>query len=251
MKVVVIGGSGLIGSRLVRRIREHGHPVVAASPASGVDTLTGEGLASALSGTEVVVDVTNSPSFESAAALEFFTTSTRNQLAAEAQAGVTHHVALSVVGTQRLSESGYFRAKVAQEEMIKESSIPYSILHVTQFFEFIRSIADSATEGDTVRVPPVLVQPIAAEDVAEALCRVVLASPVNGTLEVGGPQRFRLDELIEDTLRASNDPRTVIADSRALYFGVELGERTLLPDGDARIASTAFHQWQSHTVSTG
>lgn len=248
MKLVVIGGSGLIGSKLVPRVREHGHQVVAASPTSGVNTLTGEGLDLALSGAQVVVDVSNSPSFESSAALEFFTTSTRNQLGAEAEAGVAHHVALSVVGTQSLSESGYFRAKIAQEETIKESPIPYSILHATQFFEFIKSIADSATVGDTVRLPPILVQPIAADDVADALCQVALASPVNGTIEVAGPQQFRLDELIEDTLRACNDTRVVSTDPSALYFGVELGERTLLPDTEARIAKTSLNEWQSHSV---
>lgn len=249
MKVVVIGGSGLIGSKLVPRIREHDHQVVAASPTSGVSTLTGEGLALALSGAQVVVDVSNSPSFESSAALEFFTTSTRNQLGAEEEAGVTHHVALSVVGTQRLSESGHFRAKIAQEEMIKESSIPYSILHATQFFEFIKSIADSTTEGDTIRLPPILVQPIAADDVAEALCQVALASPIDGTIEVAGPEQIRLNELIESTLRACNDTRAVSADSTALYFGVELGERSLLPDNDARVGRTYLNEWQSHYIS--
>jgi uncharacterized protein YbjT (DUF2867 family) len=249
MKIVVIGGTGLIGSKLVPRIREHGHQAVAASPATGVDTLTGEGLASALAGAQVVVDVSNSPSFERSAAMEFFTTSTQNQLDAEAEAGVTHHVALSVVGTQRLAEFGYFYAKVSQEKMIQESPVPYSILHATQFFEFIESIAASATEGDAVRLPPVLVQPIAADDVADALCQVALAPPVNGIVEVAGPQQFRLDELIRDTLHAWNDPRIVTADPNARYFGLELGERALLPDADARIARTHLDEWIGHSVS--
>jgi uncharacterized protein YbjT (DUF2867 family) len=194
------------------------------------------------------VDVSNSPSFETSAALEFFTISTRNQLDAEAEAGVTHHVALSVVGTQRLAESGYFRAKMAQEEMIEQSSIPYSILHATQFFEFVDSIADSATEGDTVRLPPILVQPIAADDVADALCEVVLGAPVNGTMEAAGPQQYRLDELVEDALRARQDARGVSADSEARYYGIELDERALLPESDARTTKTRFEDWQSHAV---
>jgi uncharacterized protein YbjT (DUF2867 family) len=248
VKVVVIGGSGLIGNKLVTRVREHGHEVVPASPASGVNTITGEGLASALAGTQVVVDVSNSPSFETSAALEFFTTSTRNLLDAEAAAGVTHHVALSVVGTQRLSESGYFRAKMAQEEMIKDSSISYSILHATQFFEFINSIADSATDGAMVRLPPILVQPVAADDVADALCEVALGAPVNGTIEVAGPQQYRLDELTEDALRAHHDVRGVSADPTARYFGVTLDERALLPDSDARITKTHLKDWQTRSA---
>src|SRR5712691_4789698 len=187
MKIVVIGGSGLIGSKLVIKLREHGHEAVAASPDSGVNTLTGEGLAEAMRGASVVVDVSNSPSFEDAAVLKFFETSTRNLLAAEAEAGVGHHVALSVVGTERLSESGYFRAKIAQEKLIRESSIPYSIVHATQFFEFVKSIADAATDGSRVRLAPVLIQPIAADDVASAVGRIAVGTPVNGTFEVGGP----------------------------------------------------------------
>jgi len=222
MKIVVIGGSGPIGSKLVTTLDEHGHEAVAASPDSGIDTLTGQGLAEALEGASVVVDVSNAPSFEDAAAMEFFETSTRNLLAAEASGGVGHHVALSVVGTERLSESGYFRAKIAQERLIRDSSIPYSIVHATQFFEFIKSIAAAATEGNTVRLAPVLVQPIAADDVARAVCEVSVGSPVNGIVEVAGPERFRLDELIRRGLRARNDRRDVIADPRARYFGAEL-----------------------------
>jgi uncharacterized protein YbjT (DUF2867 family) len=196
LKIVVIGGTGLIGSKLVDKLRKNGHQAVPASPDSGVNTLTGEGLAEALDGAEVAVDVSNSPSFEDAAVLEFFETSTRNLLKAEAAAGVGHHVALSVVGTERLSESGYFRAKIAQERLIKESSIPYSIVHATQFFEFIRSIADAATDGNAVRLAPVLIQPMAADDVASAVGRISVGLPVNGTVEVAGAEPFRLDELI-------------------------------------------------------
>jgi uncharacterized protein YbjT (DUF2867 family) len=243
MKIVVIGGSGLIGSKLVARLDEHGHEAVAASPDSGVDTLTGAGLAEALAGTSVVVDVSNSPSFEDAAVLEFFETSTRNILAAEAAAGVGHHVALSVVGTERLSESGYFRAKIAQEQLIRDGSIPYSIVHATQFFEFIKSIAAAATDGNTVRLAPVLIQPIAADDVARAVGQVAVGSPVNGIVEVAGPEQFRLDELIRRGLSARNDPREVIADPRARYFGVELSERTLVPGDGARLGETGLEDW--------
>jgi uncharacterized protein YbjT (DUF2867 family) len=243
MKIVVIGGTGLIGSKLVNRLDEHGHEAVAASPDSGVDTLTGDGLAEALEGAAVVVDVSNSPSFEDAAVLEFFETSTRNILAAEAASGVGHHVALSVVGTERLSESGYFRAKIAQEKLIRNSSIPYSIVHATQFFEFIKSIAAAATDGDTVRLAPVLIQPMAADDVARAVGQVAVGSPVNGIVEVAGPERFRLDELIRRGLSARNDPREVIADAHARYFGAELGERMLVPGDGARLGETRFEDW--------
>ncbi|MGH3314595.1 MAG: SDR family oxidoreductase [Nocardioidaceae bacterium] len=245
MRILVIGGSGLIGSKLVERLRGHGHEVVAASPASGVNTLTGVGLRAECSGTHTVVDVSNSPSFEDAAVLEFFTTSTRNQLAAEAEAGVAHHVALSVVGTDRLTESGYFRAKIAQEELIRGSGTPFSILHATQFFEFLGRMADGATEGDTVRVPPVLIQPIAAEDVADTLCDVVLAPPINGTVEVGGPEQFRFDDLMRDVLQDANDPRQVVADPDARYFGAALDQRTLACDDDARLTSTHLKEWLS------
>jgi uncharacterized protein YbjT (DUF2867 family) len=242
---VVIGGSGLIGSKLVRKLLEHGHQGVPASLDSGVNTLTGEGLAEVLDSAAVVVDVSNSPSFEDAAALKFFETSTGNLVDAEAAAGVGHHVALSVVGTERLSESGYFRAKIAQERLIKRSSIEYSIVHATQFFEFIERIADDATDGNTVRVAPVLIQPMAAEDVASAVGRISVGSPVNGIVEVAGPQQFRLDELIRRFLRERSDPREVITDPHARYFGVELDERTLLPGDDARLAETRFDDWLS------
>jgi uncharacterized protein YbjT (DUF2867 family) len=248
MKIVVIGGTGLIGSKLVDKLRDHGHGAVPASPDSGVNTLTGEGLAEALDGAAVAVDVSNSPSFEDAGVMEFFETSTRNLLNAEAAAGVGHHVALSVVGTERLSESGYFRAKIAQEKLIKESSIPHSIVHATQFFEFIRSIADAATDGNTVRLAPVLIQPMAAEDVASAVGRIAVGSPVNGIVEVAGPQQFRLDELIRRYLSARHDPREVITDPHARYFGAELGERTLVPGEDASLAKTRFEDWFSQSA---
>jgi uncharacterized protein YbjT (DUF2867 family) len=249
MKIVVIGGSGLIGSKLVTRLDEDGHDAVAASPDSGVNTLTGTGLADALQGAAVVVDVSNSPSFADAAVMEFFETSTRNLLAAEAAAGVGHHVALSVVGTERLSESGYFRAKIAQEQLIRDSSIPYSIVHATQFFEFVKSIAAAATDGDTVRLAPVLIQPIAADDVAGAVSRVAEGAPANGIVEVAGPEQFRLDELIRRALSARNDPRTVVADPHARYFGAELGERTLVPGDGARIGETRFEDWLRQPAS--
>jgi uncharacterized protein YbjT (DUF2867 family) len=243
MKVVVIGGSGLIGSKLVTRLDEHGHEAVAASPDSGVNTLTGDGLAEALDGAAVVVDVSNSPSFEDAAVLEFFETSTRNLLAAEAAAGVKHHVALSVVGTERLSESGYFRAKIVQEQLIRDSLIPYSIVHATQFFEFIKSIAAAATDGNAVRLAPVLIQPMAADDVARAVGQVSVGSPVNGIVEVAGPEQFRLDEFIRRGLTARNDPREVIADPHARYFGAQLSERTLVPGDDVRLGDTRLEDW--------
>jgi uncharacterized protein YbjT (DUF2867 family) len=247
VKIVIIGGTGLIGSKVVRKLRQHGHEAVPASPDTGVDTLTGEGLAAALAGADAVVDVSNSPSFEDAAVLEFFQTSTGNLLAGAAAAGVGHYVALSVVGTERLSESGYFRAKIAQEQLIKESSIPYTIVHATQFFEFIRRIADVATDGDTVRVSPVLIQPMAAEDVAGAVGRISLGAPVNGTVEVGGPEQFRLDELIQRDLDARNDPRQVVADPDARYFGARLGPRTLVPGTDAKLGEVRFEDWLSQS----
>jgi uncharacterized protein YbjT (DUF2867 family) len=240
MRIVVIGGSGLIGSKLVSKLDERGHETVAASPNTRVDTLTGEGLADAVAGASVVVDVSNAPSFEDAAVLEFFDTSTRNLLAAEAAAGVGHHVALSVVGTERLSEGGYFRAKLAQEELIKASSIPYSIVRATQFFEFLDRIAADATDGDTVRLPPALIQPMAADDVASALGRIAVGSPVNGIVEIAGPDRFLLDELIRARLGASGDPREVIIDPEAAYFGITPGERTLLPGDDAHLSDTRY-----------
>ena len=248
MKIVVVGGTGLIGSKLVKKLRDHGHQAVPASPESGVNTLTGEGLAETIEGAAVVVDVSNSPSFEDAAVLNFFKTSTRNVLDAEAAAGVGHHVALSVVGTERLSGSGYFRAKIAQEKLIKESSIPYSIVHATQFFEFIRRIATAATDGNMVRLAPVLIQPMAAEDVASAVARISVGSPVNGIVEVAGPEQFRLDELIRRALSARHDPRDVITDPNARYFGALLGEQTLLPGDDASISETRFKDWLDQAV---
>ena len=249
IKIVVVGGSGLIGSKLVKKLREHGHEVVAASRDSGVNTLTGEGLAEAMRGASVVVDVSNSPSFEDAAVLKFFETSTRNLVAAEAEAGVGHHVALSVVGTERLSESGYFRGKIAQEKLIRESSIPYSIVHATQFFEFVKSIADAATDGSRVRLAPVLIQPMASDDVADAVARIAVGAPVNGIVEVAGPEQFRLDELIRQDLSARNDPRDVVADPQARYFGAVLSERTLVPGDDARLGETRFEDWLSLSLT--
>ncbi|XVV39122.1 SDR family oxidoreductase [Streptomyces sp. CA-100214] len=243
MKVVVIGGTGLIGSKLVAKLQEQGHEAVPAAPNTGVNTLTGEGLPEVLQGADVVVDVSNSPSFEKDAVMEFFRTSTTNLLKAEAEAGVTHHVALSVVGTERLPESDYFRAKVAQEELIKDSGIPYSIVHATQFFEFMSGIAASSTDGDTVRLAPVKIQPILADEVAAAMGRAAVGQPVNGVTEVAGPEAFRLDELLRDTLAAQNDPRTVVTDPHAPYFGAELQETTLLPGPDAHIAETRYADW--------
>ncbi|MGW2939750.1 SDR family oxidoreductase [Streptomyces sp. NPDC001156] len=243
MKVVVIGGTGLIGSKLVGKLNEHGHEAVPAAPNTGVNTLTGEGLAEVLKGASVVVDVSNSPSFEDEAVMEFFRTSTTNLLKAEAEAGVTHHVALSVVGTERLQESGYFRAKQAQEELIKESGIAYSIVHATQFFEFMKGIADAATEGDTVRLAPVKFRPIYSDDVAAAVGRTAVGAPVNGVVEVAGPDEFQLDELIRKGLAAKNDPRTVVTDPHARYWGAELQETTLVPGPGAHIAETKFADW--------
>jgi uncharacterized protein YbjT (DUF2867 family) len=248
MKMVIIGGSGLIGSKVVTRLREHGHQAVPASPNSGVNTLTGEGVAAALNGADVVVDVSNSPSFEDAAVLKFFVTSTTNLLAAEAEAGVGHHVALSIVGSERAPDSGYLRAKVAQEKLIRNSSNPYSIVRATQFFEFFRSIADAATDGNTVHIAPVLFQPIAATDVAIAVCTVAMGAPLNGILEVAGPQQFRFDEFIRLGLGARQDPRVVIADPHARYFGAELGERTLVPGADARLGEIRFEDWLAQSA---
>ena len=243
MKIVVIGGTGLIGSKLVRDLDEHGNEAVPAAPNTGVNTLTGEGLSEVLEGVQVVVDVSNSPDWEDDPVMHFFQTSTRNLLAAEAAAGVGHHVALSVVGTDRLTESGYFRAKLAQEELIEDSSIPYSIVHATQFFEFINGIADQATNGNAVRVPPALIQPMAADDVASAVATVALAPPLEGIVEIAGPEQFRLDELIRCALAASGDPREVVTDSHAPYYGIAISARTLLPGDDARIGNTRFDDW--------
>ncbi|MEU6223353.1 SDR family oxidoreductase [Streptomyces sp. NPDC047042] len=243
MKIVVIGGTGLIGSKLVARLNEHGHEAVAASPNTGVNTLTGEGLAEVLEGASVVVDVSNSPSFEDQPVMDFFRTSTTNLLEAETEAGVTHHVALSVVGTQRLQESGYFRAKQVQEELIKKSGIPYSIVHATQFFEFVNAIADMSTEGDTVRLAPVRFQPIHSDDVAAAVGRTAVGTPVNGVVEIAGPDLFQLDELLRKVLAEKNDPRTVVTDEHAPYSGAELRDTTLVPGPDAHLGETHFADW--------
>lgn len=249
MKIVVIGGTGLIGSKVVTKLSEHGFEAVAASPNSGVNTLTGEGLAEVLEGASVVVDVSNSPSFEDAAVMEFFETSTRNLLKYEADAGVGHHVALSVVGCDRLPDSGYLRAKVAQEELIRQSSIPYSIVRATQFFEFLKRIADSATEGNTVRLPSVGFQPMAADDVARVVGRTAVGPPLNGIIETGGPEQFRFDELIGRGLKLNQDPREVVADPHARYFGTELSERSLVPDDGALLAETSFEVWLGKSAS--
>src|SRR5262245_51598728 len=251
MKIVVIGGSGLIGSKLVTKLREHDYKAVAASPESGVNTLTGEGLEEVLEGASVVVDVSNAPSWEDAAVMKFFETSTRNLLDYEAAEGVEHHIALSVVGSERLLESGYFRAKIAQENMIKSSSIPYSIIRATQFFEFVKKIADSSTDGNKVRLPPALIQPMAADDVASAIARIAVGSPVNGTVEIGGPEKFRLDELIRQGLAALKDPREVVTDSHARYYGIELSEGALIPGDDARLGGTRFEDWLRRPADKG
>src|SRR4051812_4776575 len=248
MKIVVIGGTGLIGSKLVSKLRDRDIDVLPASPATGVNTLTGDGLANAIHGAAVVVDVSNSPSFEDEPVMNFFRTSTSNLLAAELAAGVGHHVALSVVGTQGLSEAGYFRAKIVQEQLITTSGIPYSIVHATQFFEFLSSIADPATEGDTVRVPDALIQPMASGDVAAAVCRAALDEPVNGVVEVGGPEQFRFDELMEHWLDLNHDPRHVICDPRSRYFGAILHERSLVPADGATLGSTRLEDWLAQSV---
>jgi uncharacterized protein YbjT (DUF2867 family) len=243
MKIVVIGGSGLIGSKLVSKLREHGHEALAASPESGVNTLTSEGLAEALEGASVVVDVSNSPSFEDAAVLAFFKTATGNLLAAEAAAGVAHHVALSVVGTERLLSSGYFRAKLAQENLIKASPIPYTIVRATQFFEFVGGIAQGATEGQTVRVPAAMMQPIAADDVAAAVAKVALEEPLNGMVETAGPDPIRQDELVRQFLSATGDSRTVITDPKALYSGAAINDQSLTPGDKPILGQTHFKDW--------
>lgn len=243
MKIVVIGGTGLIGSKMVDKLNALGHEGVAAAPNTGVNTLTGEGLAEVMKGTQVVVDVSNSPSFADEAVMEFFTTSTRNLLAAEAAAGVGHHIALSIVGADQLPQSGYLRAKIAQEKQIEEGTIPYTIVRATQFFEFGKRIADEATTENVVRLPPVLFQPMAAEDVATALCEVAIASPVNGRVEIAGPEAFRFDDFIRERLAALNDPRQVVADPDARYFGTELGENSIVPTGAVQLGQTRFANW--------
>jgi uncharacterized protein YbjT (DUF2867 family) len=250
MKIVVIGGTGLIGSKLVNKLREHGHEAVAAAPNTGVNTLTGEGLAEVLKGASVVVDVSNSPSWEDAAVLKFFETSTRNLLTYEGAAGVGHHVALSVVGTQLLSESGYFRAKIAQEKLITESSIPYTIVHATQFFEFLKGLADISVVDGKVHLPHVLFQPMAAEDVASALGKIAVGAAINGIVEIGGPEQFRVDELVRRRLASLKDPREVVADPNALYSGAKLGEKTLVPSKNARLGETRFENWLAQSGAT-
>ena len=260
MKIVVIGGTGLIGSKLVNKLREQGHEPVAAAPNTGVNTITGEGLAEVLKGASVVIDVSNSPSWDDAAVLKFFETSTRNLLSKEAAAGVKHHVALSVVGTDRLAESGYFRAKIAQEKLIKESSIPYTIVHATQFFEFLKGLADISMVGDKVHLPPVLFQPMAADDVATGVAKVALGPPTNGIVEIGGPEQFRVDELVRRRLASLEDPREVIADPNARYSGAKISEKTLVPGNNAQLGKTRFETWlgqsaaqipSAHAQSTG
>lgn len=249
MKIVVIGGSGLIGSKLVKILRERGHEVLAASPSSGVNAVTGEGLSAALNGAQVVVDVANSPSFEDQAVLEFFEKSGKNLLAAEAVAGVRHHVALSVVGTDRLLASGYFRAKMAQEELIKAGKIPYTIVRATQFFEFVGAIAQSATEGQTVRLPPALMQPIVSDDVAAALADVALAEPLNGTVDIAGPEVIGMDELARQFLTANHDSRQVVTDPQAGYFGTAVNDRSLTPGDNPRVGPTRFADWLSRSLA--
>jgi uncharacterized protein YbjT (DUF2867 family) len=248
MKIVIIGGSGLIGTKLGAILQQKGHEVLAASPSTGVNTITREGLAEALEGAQVVVDVANAPIWDDAAVLDFFQTSGRNLQAAEVAAGVNHHVALSVVGADRLPDSGYLRAKVAQEEIVEAGSVPYTILRATQFFEFIGRIADSSTDGDTVRLAPAFVQPESAADVSAALADVAVSEPVNGIVELGGPEHFRLDELVRRVLRANNDPRSVTADAHARYYGTELDDHSLTPGSNARIAPTRFEDWLSQSV---
>jgi uncharacterized protein YbjT (DUF2867 family) len=250
MKIVVIGGTGLIGSKVVEQLRADGHDALAASPGTGVDIITGKGLAEALQGARVVVDVSNAPDWDDAAVMDFFQTSARNIRAAETAAGVGHHVALSVVGTERLQDSGYFRAKLAQEEALKAGPVPYTILRATQFFEFIGRIADSASKDGTVLLPPVFFQPESADDVAGILADIAEKPPVNGTVELGGPERFRLDDLVRDFLNATDDPRRVLADAHAPYYGIAVDdERALVPGGDSRVGATRFADWLSRSAS--
>jgi len=246
MKIVVTGGTGLIGTKVVGKLNSRGHEAIAASPNTGVNTVTGEGLAEALAGAQVVVDVANSPSFEDRPAMEFFQAAGRNLAAAEAVAGVRHHVALSVVGTERLQDSGYFRAKLVQEQLIKAAPIPYTIVRATQFFEFVRAIAQEATVGDTARVSRALFQPMAAEDVATAVAEAALAAPKNGMVEIGGPETIRIDEAVRRVLAYDKDPRKVVSDPDALYFGLKVNDTSLVPGPDARLGSTSFDWWLTH-----
>jgi uncharacterized protein YbjT (DUF2867 family) len=248
MKLIVIGGTGLIGTKVVKDLREKGHEVVAASPSQGINSVTGEGLAEALVGAQVVVDVSNSPSWEDKAVLEFFEKSEHNLAAAEAAAGVGHHVALSVVGTDRMLASGYFRAKMAQENLIKASKIPFTIVRATQFFEFVGAIAQFSTEGATVRLPSALMQPIVSDDVAAALADVAIAEPLNDTVEVAGPEPIRMDELVRRFLSAKGDPRKVITDVRALYYGIEVNDQSLVPGDNPRLGPTRFSEWLARSA---
>ncbi|GAB3403677.1 SDR family oxidoreductase [Flindersiella endophytica] len=243
MKIVVIGGTGMIGSKLVTMLGEHGHEAVPASPNTGVDTLTGKGLAEVLTGAAVVIDVSNSPSFEDSAVLKFFETSTGNLLAAEAEAGVGHHVALSIVGTDRLPENGYFRAKLAQESLIEKSSIPFSIVHATQFHEFVRSIADTSTVDGKVRIASVYFQPIAGVDVARNVAKVAMEAPLNGRVEIAGPERYQMDEFFRNALAGLGDPREVVTDEHALYFGSEVTRQSLVPIGAAVLGEVTYAEW--------
>jgi uncharacterized protein YbjT (DUF2867 family) len=246
MKIVVIGGTGLIGSKVVQNLRGLGHEAVPASPNTGVNTITGEGLDAALAGADVVVDLANSPSFEDAAVRAFFETSGRNLLKAEVNAGVGHHVALTIVGADRVPDSGYMRAKIAQEELIEAAGQPYTIVRSTQFFEFMRATADSATEGHTVRVPTANLQPIAAEDVAAAVTEVAVSDPINGVTEIAGPEKIKFPDLMRRVLAADNDPRTVVADEHARYFGTELTDTSITAGSDAHLGKTSFADWLAH-----
>ena len=248
MKIVVVGGTGLIGTKVVKNLRDKGYDVVAASPSKGINSVTGEGLAEALVSAQVVVDVANAPSWEDKAVLEFFETSGRNLLAAEAAAGVSHHVALSVVGTDRLLASGYFRAKMAQENLIKASPVPYTIVRATQFFEFVGSIAQLATEGEAVRLPAAMMQPIVSDDVADAMVEVALAKPLNSTIDLAGPERIRMDELVRQFLSANGDARKVITDDRALYYGINVNDQSLTPGETPRLGTTRFSDWLSRAA---
>ena len=250
MKIVVIGGTGLIGTKLVNNLRQQGYETLAASPSKGVNSVTGEGLAAALAGAQVVVDVSNAPSWEDKAVLEFFEKSTRNLLAEASAAGVRHYVALSVVGTERLLASGYFRAKMAQEKLIQASPVPYTIVRATQFSDFVGGIANSATEGQTVRLPSALLQPIVSDDVAAALANVAVAAPLNATVDIAGPEAFPLDEIVRKFLKTTHDPRTVVTDDKAPYFGIPLQERSLVPHGNARLGATHFETWLRRSTQT-
>jgi uncharacterized protein YbjT (DUF2867 family) len=258
MKIVVIGGTGLIGSKVVAKLTEHGHEAIPASPRLGINSITGEGLAEAMDGTSVLVDVSNSPNFEYQTALEFFQSSTRNLLAAEASAGVGHHVALSVVGTAALAQggnpdtttAGYFRAKLAQEELIRGSGLPYSIVHATQFFEFISSIADASTDGGVVRIPPIAFQPMAADDVATGVGRAAVGAALNGIVEIGGPEQLRFEDVVRRVLAAADDQREVVADPKADYFGISVTERTLVPGDDARLGAIRLDDWLRQSTAT-